>query len=51
MRKLLRETWGSDLSQQLLAETEGIKATGDTVDAANAIASFAAKRAPQFDGR
>jgi len=36
--------------QQLLAETEGIKATGDTVDAANAIASFAAKRTPQFEG-
>ena len=51
MRKLLRETWDNDLSQQLLAETEGIKATGDTVDAANAIASFAAKRTPQFEGR
>jgi 2-(1,2-epoxy-1,2-dihydrophenyl)acetyl-CoA isomerase len=51
MRKLLRETWDNDLSQQLLAETEGIKATGDTNDAANAIASFAAKRTPQFEGR
>jgi 2-(1,2-epoxy-1,2-dihydrophenyl)acetyl-CoA isomerase len=51
MRKLLRETWDNDLSQQLLAETEGIKATGDTADAANAIASFAAKRTPQFEGR
>jgi 2-(1,2-epoxy-1,2-dihydrophenyl)acetyl-CoA isomerase len=51
MRKLLRETWDNDLSQQLLAETEGIKATGETVDAANAIASFAAKRTPQFEGR
>jgi 2-(1,2-epoxy-1,2-dihydrophenyl)acetyl-CoA isomerase len=51
MRKLLRDTWNNDLSQQLLAETEGIKATGDSVDAANAIASFAAKRTPQFEGR
>jgi 2-(1,2-epoxy-1,2-dihydrophenyl)acetyl-CoA isomerase len=51
MRALLRDTWDNDLSQQLLAETEGIKATGDTVDAANAIASFAAKRTPQFEGR
>jgi len=51
MRTLLRDTWGNDLSQQLLAETEGIKATGDTADAANAIASFAAKRTPQFEGR
>jgi 2-(1,2-epoxy-1,2-dihydrophenyl)acetyl-CoA isomerase len=51
MRTLLRDTWDNDLSQQLLAETEGIKTTGDTVDAANAIASFAAKRTPQFEGR
>jgi 2-(1,2-epoxy-1,2-dihydrophenyl)acetyl-CoA isomerase len=51
MRALLRDTWNNDLSQQLLAETEGIKATGDTSDAANAIASFAAKRRPQFEGR
>lgn len=51
MRKLLRDTWNNDLSQQLLAETEGIKATGDSVDAANAIASFAAKRTPHFEGR
>ena len=34
-----------------LAETEGIKATGDTDDAANAIASFAAKQQPHFEGR
>lgn len=51
MRTLLRDTWDNDLSRQLLAETEGIKVTGDTVDAANAIASFAAKRTPQFEGR
>jgi len=51
MRTLLRDTWDNDLSQQLLAETEGIKATGDTVDAANAIASFAEKHTPQFEGR
>jgi 2-(1,2-epoxy-1,2-dihydrophenyl)acetyl-CoA isomerase len=51
MRTLLRDSWHNDLSQQLLAETEGVKATGDTVDAANAIASFAAKRTPQFEGR
>jgi 2-(1,2-epoxy-1,2-dihydrophenyl)acetyl-CoA isomerase len=51
MRQLLRDTWNNDLSRQLLAETEGIKATGDTLDAANAIASFAAKRTPQFEGR
>ena len=51
MRTLLRDTWDNDLSRQLLAETEGVKATGATVDAANAIAGFAAKRRPQFEGR
>jgi 2-(1,2-epoxy-1,2-dihydrophenyl)acetyl-CoA isomerase len=51
MRTLLRESWGNDLSTQLLAETEGVKETGATSDAANAIASFAAKRKPQFEGR
>jgi 2-(1,2-epoxy-1,2-dihydrophenyl)acetyl-CoA isomerase len=51
MRALLRDTWNNDLSQQLLAETEGLKVTGDTADAAHAIASFAAKRRPQFEGR
>jgi hypothetical protein len=34
MRRLLRSSWGNDLSQQLAAETEAIKATGDTSDAA-----------------
>jgi 2-(1,2-epoxy-1,2-dihydrophenyl)acetyl-CoA isomerase len=51
MRALLRDSWKNELSQQLLAESEGIKATGDTVDATNAVASFTAKRVPQFEGR
>jgi 2-(1,2-epoxy-1,2-dihydrophenyl)acetyl-CoA isomerase len=51
MRTLLRESWGNDLSTQLLAETEGVEETGATSDAANAIAGFAAKRKPQFEGR
>jgi 2-(1,2-epoxy-1,2-dihydrophenyl)acetyl-CoA isomerase len=51
MRALLRDTWTNDLSQQLLAESQAIKATGDTVDATRAIASFAAKQNPQFEGR
>jgi len=51
MRALLRDTWSNDLSRQLLAETEGLEVTGGTVDAANAIASFAAKRRPKFEGR
>jgi 2-(1,2-epoxy-1,2-dihydrophenyl)acetyl-CoA isomerase len=51
MRALLRDSWTNDLSTQLLAETEGLKATGATDDAATAIASFAAKRPPHFEGR
>jgi 2-(1,2-epoxy-1,2-dihydrophenyl)acetyl-CoA isomerase len=51
MRALLRDSWNNDLSQQLLAETEGIRATGDTEDSIRAIASFAAKQIPHFEGR
>jgi 2-(1,2-epoxy-1,2-dihydrophenyl)acetyl-CoA isomerase len=50
MRALLRDSWTNDLSTQLLAETEALKATGDTEDAANAIADFAAKRTSHFTG-
>jgi 2-(1,2-epoxy-1,2-dihydrophenyl)acetyl-CoA isomerase len=51
MRALLRDSWHNDLSTQLLAETEGVKATGNSADAADAIAAFAAKREPRFTGR
>jgi 2-(1,2-epoxy-1,2-dihydrophenyl)acetyl-CoA isomerase len=51
MRALLRDTWHNDLSTQLLAETEAVKATGNTADAAEAITAFAAKRTPHFTGR
>ncbi|MCV7226460.1 enoyl-CoA hydratase-related protein [Mycolicibacterium komossense] len=51
MRALLRDSANNDLSQQLLAESEGIKATGDTVDATDAVASFIARQTPQFEGR
>jgi 2-(1,2-epoxy-1,2-dihydrophenyl)acetyl-CoA isomerase len=51
MRALLRDSWNNDLAMQLSAETEAIKATGDTADAAEAIAAFAAKRKPHFTGR
>lgn len=50
MKALLRQTWSNDLSTQLLAETDGVQATGSTEDAANAIASFSAKRRPTFVG-
>jgi 2-(1,2-epoxy-1,2-dihydrophenyl)acetyl-CoA isomerase len=51
MRALLRDTWTNDLSTQLIAETEGVRSTGSTVDARQAIADFAAKRKPYFTGR
>jgi 2-(1,2-epoxy-1,2-dihydrophenyl)acetyl-CoA isomerase len=51
MRALLRDTWTNDLSAQLLAETESMRAVGATSDAAEAITGFAAKRTPHFTGR
>ncbi len=51
MRALLRDTWRNDLPTQLQAETEALRYTGDTADAAKAINDFAAKRRPEFNGR
>jgi 2-(1,2-epoxy-1,2-dihydrophenyl)acetyl-CoA isomerase len=51
MRALLRDSWRNDLSTQLQAETEAIRETGDTADAARAINDFAAKRRTEFTGR
>ncbi|MCX2929967.1 enoyl-CoA hydratase-related protein [Mycobacterium sp. CVI_P3] len=51
MRRLLRESWHNDLPTQLVAETQGLRLTGDTADAAAAIAAFAVKTRPEFTGR
>ena len=51
MRALLRDSWRNDLSTQLQAETEALRQTGDTADAARAINDFAAKRRTEFTGR
>lgn len=51
MRALLRDSWRNDLPAQLAAEGRAIKYTGDSHDAASAIAAFTAKRAPTFEGR
>ena len=51
MRALLRDSWRHDLSTQLQAETEALRETGDTADAARAITDFAAKRGTEFTGR
>jgi 2-(1,2-epoxy-1,2-dihydrophenyl)acetyl-CoA isomerase len=50
MRALLRDTWRNDLSTQLQAETEALRCTGDTADAAGAINDFAEKCRPEFTG-
>src|ERR1700738_2875877 len=51
MRALRRATCRNDLPPQLQAETEALRDTGDTADAARAINDFAAKRRPEFAGR
>jgi 2-(1,2-epoxy-1,2-dihydrophenyl)acetyl-CoA isomerase len=51
MRALLRDTWRNDLPTQLQAETEALRRSGDTADAAKAISDFAAKRRPEFKGK
>jgi 2-(1,2-epoxy-1,2-dihydrophenyl)acetyl-CoA isomerase len=50
IRALLRDAWRNDLSMQLQAETEALRYTGDTADAAKAISLFAEKRRPEFTG-
>lgn len=51
MRRLLRQSWTNSLSEQLQEEIENLAVTGDTADATGAIASFVAKRRPEFEGR
>ncbi|MCW2750463.1 MAG: paaG1, partial [Aeromicrobium sp.] len=51
MRRLLRESWTNTLSEQLLAETDGVTASGATADSQDAIAAFIEKRRPEFTGR
>jgi ketosteroid isomerase-like protein len=51
MRRLLRDSWHSDLATQLQSEVEALKAAADTADAAEALAAFRAKRSGRFTGR
>lgn len=51
MKRLLRDSWTSDLSGQLSAETTRMAAAGTSDDAAEGIAAFMAKRRPAFHGR
>ena len=51
MKRLLRDSWTSDLSGQLGAETTQMAEAGASDDAAEGIAAFMAKRRPAFHGR
>ena len=51
MKRLLRDSWTTDLPGQLSRETAQMTAAGASDDAAEGIAAFAAKRPPAFRGR
>jgi 2-(1,2-epoxy-1,2-dihydrophenyl)acetyl-CoA isomerase len=51
MRRLLRQSWRTELSEQLVAETDEMSRAGTTVDAGEGIRAFVAKRRPEFHGR
>ncbi len=51
MRRLLRDTWSTSLTDQLAAERDSLIAAATTLDSAEGIAAFTAKRTPRFQGR
>ncbi|MBR0687721.1 enoyl-CoA hydratase/isomerase family protein [Bradyrhizobium manausense] len=51
MRRMLRQSFETSLTEQLLAENDSIVLAAGTDDAREGIAGFAAKRRPQFRGR
>jgi 2-(1,2-epoxy-1,2-dihydrophenyl)acetyl-CoA isomerase len=50
LKRLLRESPGRSLSQQLNAEAESFATCAGTADLAEGVAAFLAKRPPQFGG-
>ena len=50
MKRLLRDSWTTDLPSQLSAETTQMSEAGASDDAAEGIAAFVAKRTPTFHG-
>jgi 2-(1,2-epoxy-1,2-dihydrophenyl)acetyl-CoA isomerase len=50
MKRLLRDSWTTDLPGQLTAETTQMSAAGASDDAAEGIAAFVGKRTPTFHG-
>lgn len=51
VRRLLRQSWNVPFVSQLGAEGEGIALSASTADAANAVASFIARKRPTFTGK
>jgi 2-(1,2-epoxy-1,2-dihydrophenyl)acetyl-CoA isomerase len=51
VRRMLRQSFETGLSDQLAAEKDSIVAASSTQDAQEGIAAFVAKRRPQFHGR
>lgn len=49
-RRLLRDSWGATLPDQLRAETEGVARSGNTRDAGAAVQAFLDRRLPTFEG-
>ncbi|WP_127479309.1 enoyl-CoA hydratase-related protein [Nocardioides pantholopis] len=50
MRRLLRDSWSSSLSDQLAAETDTLSRIAATADAHRAVSAFLAKTRPTFEG-
>ncbi|MEV7431891.1 enoyl-CoA hydratase-related protein [Nocardioides sp. NPDC092400] len=50
IRRLLRDSWSSSLSDQLAAETDTISRIAATADAHSAVSAFLAKTRPTFEG-
>ncbi|WP_249133576.1 MULTISPECIES: hypothetical protein [unclassified Bradyrhizobium] len=50
VRRMLRQSFETGLSDQLDAEKESIVEASDTGDAQEGVAAFVAKRRPQFRG-
>jgi len=51
MRRLLRESWGATVREQLGAELEAMAAVGASDDAREGVTAFAQRRTPGFAGR
>lgn len=51
IRRLLRDSWRTTLSEALTAETDALARTAATSDAQRAVSAFLTKSTPEFQGR